>query len=220
MRLSCTAALQATSSLTHARRAGPPRAHASSSVHHRPSGTTSAKARLPAPGWPRPPSCPRTLHPPRPPRLCASPHGPAPLGPPPPPYPPHPTPPAGICPYEQVVCLVVDECHRATGKADIVSAIQRMRQARVRFRVLGLSATPGSTAQQVQVRSAAPRRRGAQPGPLRRPWGHLVPLGRSRGYRRARLGRPALSSTRTQPPAPVRARLPAHPLDHRRCFPT
>jgi len=28
---------------------------------------------------------------------------------------------AGICPYDKVVCLVVDECHRATGKTQCCS---------------------------------------------------------------------------------------------------
>ena len=91
---------------------------------------------------------------------------------------------AGLCPYEQVVCLVVDECHRATGgrgeglfcctpraacsarsaqpvtptlsrpagNYDIVSAVKLLREKRCKFRVLGLSATPGSDGGKVQVR--------------------------------------------------------------------
>ncbi len=49
---------------------------------------------------------------------------------------------------------MVDECHRATGKADIVLAVKRMRDAGVKFRVLGLSATPGRDRESVQVRRA------------------------------------------------------------------
>jgi ERCC4-related helicase len=57
----------------------------------------------------------------------------------------------GICPYERISCVVVDECHRATGQADIVKAIKDMRNSKnCKFRVLGLSATPGSTHEQVQ----------------------------------------------------------------------
>ncbi len=58
---------------------------------------------------------------------------------------------AGICAAERITCLVVDECHRATGKADIVLAVKRMRDAGVKFRVLGLSATPGRDRESVQV---------------------------------------------------------------------
>jgi len=57
----------------------------------------------------------------------------------------------GICPYELVSCIVVDECHRATGQADVVQALKHMRQVKKsKFRVLGLSATPGSSQEQVQ----------------------------------------------------------------------
>ncbi len=54
--------------------------------------------------------------------------------------------------------MVVDECHRATGKADIVAAVAHMARAKCRFRVLGLSATPGSSREAVQV-AARPRPR-------------------------------------------------------------
>ena len=57
----------------------------------------------------------------------------------------------GICPYELISCIVVDECHRATGQADIAQAIKYMRnEKKLKFRVLGLSATPGSSTEQVQ----------------------------------------------------------------------
>ena len=57
----------------------------------------------------------------------------------------------GICPYEIISCIVVDECHRATGQADVVQAVKYMRNIKKsKFRVLGLSATPGSSREQVQ----------------------------------------------------------------------
>lgn len=58
---------------------------------------------------------------------------------------------AGICPREQVVCVVVDECHRATGKQDIVQAIRQMSEDGCKFRVVGLSATPGGKKEAIQV---------------------------------------------------------------------
>ncbi|KAK9817873.1 hypothetical protein WJX72_003494 [[Myrmecia] bisecta] len=56
----------------------------------------------------------------------------------------------GICPFELVVCLVVDECHRATGKYDIVTAVKKMQQRHKKFRVVGLSATPGGKKEAIQ----------------------------------------------------------------------
>ena len=56
-----------------------------------------------------------------------------------------------VCPGEHIVCLIVDECHRATGNALIVRAIKALKQAsNGAVRVLGLSATPGSTYDKVQ----------------------------------------------------------------------
>ena len=57
----------------------------------------------------------------------------------------------GICPYEDITCIVVDECHRAVGQADIVQTLRFLRkEKRLKFRVVGLSATPGSNTEQVQ----------------------------------------------------------------------
>jgi fanconi anemia group M protein len=56
-----------------------------------------------------------------------------------------------VCPAEKLVCVAVDECHRATGNADVVKAIKKLREAKYRFRVLGLSATPGSKQETIQV---------------------------------------------------------------------
>lgn len=32
----------------------------------------------------------------------------------------------GICPADQIVCVVVDEAHRSTGKYDIVTALNKV----------------------------------------------------------------------------------------------
>jgi ERCC4-related helicase len=56
----------------------------------------------------------------------------------------------GVCPYDAITCIVADECHRATGEADLVKTLKFLRAKKLKFRVLGLSATPGSTPQQVQ----------------------------------------------------------------------
>ena len=47
--------------------------------------------------------------------------------------------------------MVVDECHRAVGKDGAVLSIAKMRQDQGKFRVLGLSATPGSKREAIQV---------------------------------------------------------------------
>lgn len=53
--------------------------------------------------------------------------------------------------------MVVDECHRAVGKNDAVAAISKMRQDQCKFRVIGLSATPGSKREAIQVNYDAER---------------------------------------------------------------
>lgn len=58
---------------------------------------------------------------------------------------------AGVCPLEKITCVVVDECHRAVGKNDAVAVIEKLRSEGCKFRVLGLSATPGSKREAVQV---------------------------------------------------------------------
>lgn len=58
---------------------------------------------------------------------------------------------AGICPHKKVVCLVVDECHRAKGNSDVVLAVKKLREEKCKFRVVGLSATPGSSNEAIQV---------------------------------------------------------------------
>lgn len=56
-----------------------------------------------------------------------------------------------LCPAERVVCLVVDECHRAVGDASPVVAIRALTAAAgASLRIIGLSATPGSDADKIQ----------------------------------------------------------------------
>jgi superfamily II DNA or RNA helicase len=57
----------------------------------------------------------------------------------------------GTCPAHQLVCLVVDECHRATGDAAMAKSLQLLRERRAHFRVLGLSATPGNSHDKIKV---------------------------------------------------------------------
>jgi hypothetical protein len=57
----------------------------------------------------------------------------------------------GTCPAHQVVCLVIDECHRATGDAAMAKSLQLLRERRAHFRVLGLSATPGNSHEKIKV---------------------------------------------------------------------
>jgi ERCC4-related helicase len=56
----------------------------------------------------------------------------------------------GVCPAAAVVALVLDEAHRATGNYAYVAAVKHLTEAGVRFRLLALSATPGTTADAVQ----------------------------------------------------------------------
>ncbi|KAI9224865.1 hypothetical protein BC828DRAFT_353441 [Blastocladiella britannica] len=57
---------------------------------------------------------------------------------------------SGICPASQIVCVVVDEAHRATGNFAYVVAVRELIQQGGRFRILALSATPGSKPDAVQ----------------------------------------------------------------------
>lgn len=57
----------------------------------------------------------------------------------------------GICPAERLVCLVIDECHRAVGNSDAVAAVKALAATRgAAARIIGLSATPGSQPEKVQ----------------------------------------------------------------------
>jgi ERCC4-related helicase len=50
----------------------------------------------------------------------------------------------------KVVCLVLDEVHKATGEHSYVQVVRLLREAEAKFRVVGLSATPGSKIETVQ----------------------------------------------------------------------
>ncbi|KAL9628335.1 MAG: hypothetical protein Q9204_005953 [Flavoplaca sp. TL-2023a] len=56
----------------------------------------------------------------------------------------------GICDPKRLVLLVVDEAHRATGGYAYVEAVQFLRRFNTSFRVLALTATPGSSIESVQ----------------------------------------------------------------------
>jgi Fanconi anemia group M protein len=49
----------------------------------------------------------------------------------------------GICPAQRVVAVVLDEAHKASGDYAYVKVVESLEQAGAKFRVLGLSATPG-----------------------------------------------------------------------------
>lgn len=57
---------------------------------------------------------------------------------------------AGRCDATQIVCLVVDEAHKATNNYAYTIAVQEISAVSDRFRVLALSATPGSDTQRIQ----------------------------------------------------------------------
>jgi Fanconi anemia group M protein len=50
----------------------------------------------------------------------------------------------GICPARMIVCLVVDEAHRAQGNFSYCQVIKEVSSVTRYFRVLALSATPGT----------------------------------------------------------------------------
>ncbi|KHJ42517.1 helicase protein, partial [Trichuris suis] len=54
------------------------------------------------------------------------------------------------CPVERIKCLVVDEAHRATGNHAYCEVIRELLKYGNKFRVLGLSATPGPNTKTVQ----------------------------------------------------------------------
>ncbi len=56
----------------------------------------------------------------------------------------------GSCPANSIVCLVVDEAHRAQGAYAYCTVIQEIASVTRSFRVLGLSASPGSNTDSVQ----------------------------------------------------------------------
>ncbi|CAL0329459.1 unnamed protein product [Lupinus luteus] len=57
---------------------------------------------------------------------------------------------SGICLLNHLVCLVIDEAHRATGNYSYCEAIRQLMAVPVQLRILALTATPGSKQQTVQ----------------------------------------------------------------------
>ncbi|KAF9117969.1 3'-5' DNA helicase, partial [Mortierella sp. 14UC] len=57
---------------------------------------------------------------------------------------------SGLCPARDLVCLVVDEAHRATGNYAYAQVIRELEPVNRDVRVLALSATPGSDIKAVQ----------------------------------------------------------------------
>lgn len=57
----------------------------------------------------------------------------------------------GICDPKRIVLLVVDEAHKATGSYAYTEVVAFMRRFNSSFRVLALTATPGSTVEAVQA---------------------------------------------------------------------
>ncbi|KAF9911565.1 hypothetical protein EC991_003029 [Linnemannia zychae] len=57
---------------------------------------------------------------------------------------------SGLCPARDLVCLVVDEAHRATGNYAYAQVIRELEAVNRDVRVLALSATPGSDIKAVQ----------------------------------------------------------------------
>ena len=56
----------------------------------------------------------------------------------------------GSCPIKNIACVVMDEVHHATGNHASLQAVQLLRRGGGMFRLLGLSATPGSDREKVQ----------------------------------------------------------------------
>lgn len=54
------------------------------------------------------------------------------------------------CPANQVVCIVIDEAHKATGNYAYVKVANALYKMNKHFRVLALSATPGTNVQSIQ----------------------------------------------------------------------
>ncbi|KAG0529043.1 hypothetical protein BDA96_05G064400 [Sorghum bicolor] len=57
---------------------------------------------------------------------------------------------SGICMVQQIVCLVIDEAHRASGNYAYCMVIRELLAARVPLRILALTATPGSKHSKIQ----------------------------------------------------------------------
>ena len=56
----------------------------------------------------------------------------------------------GVCPAHEIVCIVIDEAHKATGNHAYVKCVQLLHARSGGYRLLALSATPGQAADKVQ----------------------------------------------------------------------
>ncbi|XP_076944817.1 DEAD-box ATP-dependent RNA helicase FANCM-like [Bidens hawaiensis] len=57
---------------------------------------------------------------------------------------------SGTCPVKQLVCLVIDEAHRASGNHSYCVAVRKLMAVPVHLRILALTATPGTNLKTVQ----------------------------------------------------------------------
>ncbi|XP_059630912.1 DEAD-box ATP-dependent RNA helicase FANCM [Cornus florida] len=57
---------------------------------------------------------------------------------------------SGTCLVKQLVCLVIDEAHRASGNYSYCVAVRELMAVPVQLRILALTATPGSKQQMIQ----------------------------------------------------------------------
>ncbi|KAG0174207.1 hypothetical protein DFQ28_000025 [Apophysomyces sp. BC1034] len=56
-----------------------------------------------------------------------------------------------ICPADKIVCLVIDEAHKATGNYAYTEVVRKIAKSHEHFRVLALTATPGTNVDNVQA---------------------------------------------------------------------
>jgi ERCC4-related helicase len=55
-----------------------------------------------------------------------------------------------ICDPRKIVCIVIDEAHKATAHYAYTTAVEHISRFNSNFRVLALSATPGTNARDIQ----------------------------------------------------------------------
>jgi len=58
---------------------------------------------------------------------------------------------SGLFNIKKIVCLVVDEAHRASGNYAYCNVIQKLEKENIGFRILSLSATPVSKLENLQA---------------------------------------------------------------------
>ena len=56
----------------------------------------------------------------------------------------------GICDPFRITCIVIDEAHRATANYAYTTAVEHISRFNSNFRILALSATPGTNARDIQ----------------------------------------------------------------------